>query len=522
MIKKKLLYILSILAFLLLLFSFSDVFGASLDENHFQLFFNNSDSMIFRNLPEDYYNKEIDYFFINKYTNSASDVFYYAFIIPRGKSTELGGYWFNTRYDREFLYNYDNGSSIVTNYCYLHFLRYEPNTDSWSFEGTTCRLDLNDTCVPSTYIYAPVEIYGNPQKTSVWRSKTGYVGDVPYVANTDAQLERLTVGELALNTFDVPASILTVSLYNDTINESLWSIPLMDYQEYYSRLDLEDPFSERGYVIPWQDLPEFDFIEGNQYTIYINYATNVQPSTRTFVASKTIHNIDIPLTHAPEEPTPTPTPDPNAGLIESNKETQNILNEQTNAIKEQTETNKNIFQKIGDILNLLNPFSEDFFAYKLLELLFEGLKSFILPSSEFLSDFFNKLSDWFQARLGFLWTPFDLVNQFLEKLDNNSLFGEPVIHIPNIDEPFTGQQIIQGNDFNLNSLLSNNTLQKMYDVYLMIVDFIIYIGVISLCYNTLVSVFRGSPSSISVTTSSTETPDNLIASENVTYITHDN
>ncbi len=64
---------------------------------------------------------------------------------------------------------------------------------------------------------------------------------------------------------------------------------------------------------------------------------------------------------------------------ERHDETISTLNEQTEAIKEQNETSKNIFQKIGDILSYINPFSENFFAYKLVELIVNGLKSLFIP-----------------------------------------------------------------------------------------------------------------------------------------------
>lgn len=108
------------------------------------------------------------------------------------------------------------------------------------------------------------------------------------------------------------------------------------------------------------------------------------------------------------------------------------------------------------------------------------------------------MSGWFQDRLGFLWTPFDIINEFLDRLNNDNLFTEPIVHIPNIQEPFTGQLLISAHDFNFNDLLTNDTLKTVHSIYLVIVDFIIYIGVMTLCYNSLVGVFRGSPDSITV------------------------
>lgn len=72
----------------------------------------------------------------------------------------------------------------------------------------------------------------------------------------------------------------------------------------------------------------------------------------------------------------------NEQLEETKKQTQKI-EEQTNAIKEQTEVSKNIFQRIGDILSYINPLSENFFAYKLIDLLIDALKSLFIPEERF-------------------------------------------------------------------------------------------------------------------------------------------
>lgn len=76
-------------------------------------------------------------------------------------------------------------------------------------------------------------------------------------------------------------------------------------------------------------------------------------------------------------------------IIESNNKTQE-------ALKENNETNKNIFQKIGDILNILNPFSENFFAYKLIELLLDALKSLFIPSDNFFNNWLADLNEYFR------------------------------------------------------------------------------------------------------------------------------
>lgn len=55
------------------------------------------------------------------------------------------------------------------------------------------------------------------------------------------------------------------------------------------------------------------------------------------------------------------------------------IDEQTEAIKEQTETTKGIWETLKQLLSYINPLSENFFAYKLIDLLIDGLKSLFLP-----------------------------------------------------------------------------------------------------------------------------------------------
>lgn len=156
-------------------------------------------------------------------------------------------------------------------------------------------------------------------------------------------------------------------------------------------------------------------------------------------------------------------------IKEENEKTQNAINAQTEVIKENNETNKNIFQKIGDILSFINPFSENFFGRKLVELIINGLKSLFIPEDGFFSDYFTELKDWFSERFGFLWAPFDFIIDLLTRIVNIN-FSEPVFSIPDINEPFTGHKLISAIDFNFNDLLENQALKTVHDIYLLIVD----------------------------------------------------
>ena len=86
-----------------------------------------------------------------------------------------------------------------------------------------------------------------------------------------------------------------------------------------------------------------------------------------------------------------------------------------NKLDEQNETSKSILGKIGDILSYINPFSENFFAYKLVDLIINGLKSLFIPKNlDFLENFKNTMSD----KLGFIASiPLQLIDFIIDLKD---------------------------------------------------------------------------------------------------------
>lgn len=87
----------------------------------------------------------------------------------------------------------------------------------------------------------------------------------------------------------------------------------------------------------------------------------------------------------------------------------------TNKLDEQNETSKSILGKIGDILSYLNPFSENFFAYKLVELIINGLKSLFIPKN---LDFLENFKDTMSEKLGFIASiPLQLIDFIIDLKD---------------------------------------------------------------------------------------------------------
>lgn len=147
--------------------------------------------------------------------------------------------------------------------------------------------------------------------------------------------------------------------------------------------------------------------------------------------------------------------------------------------EESQETQKGILATIKEVVSYINPFSENFFVYKLIDLLIEALKNLFIPGDEFFSNYFNELKEWFSDRFGFLAYPLDLVLDILNRILNIN-FTEPAFNIPEIKEPITNTNLISATSFNFNTLLENSTLKTVHDTYLILVDAVIIFALVNL------------------------------------------
>ena len=116
-------------------------------------------------------------------------------------------------------------------------------------------------------------------------------------------------------------------------------------------------------------------------------------------------------------------------------------------------------------------------------------KSVFIPSDDFLSNYFNDLFDWFTDRLGFLGYPVELFVDILNRILNIN-FADPVINIPDIPEPFTGELLIHSTTFNFNDLLENDVLKTVHDIYLILVDAVIIFALVNLAKNKFEEVTK--------------------------------
>lgn len=160
----------------------------------------------------------------------------------------------------------------------------------------------------------------------------------------------------------------------------------------------------------------------------------------------------------------------------------------------------NIKNGIGNISNSITTAIKEFWSYweSQLNLLWIGFKdatkSLFIPSNDFLKEWFDDLYVEFDEQFGFLSYPVTWTITFLERYLTLEDTGHyyitwNAVRVPNFD--FT---IIEGGSFDLATLLQNDTLRNMHDIYIMSVNALILIAFFALCYKTYDRIFNN-PSS---------------------------
>lgn len=143
-------------------------------------------------------------------------------------------------------------------------------------------------------------------------------------------------------------------------------------------------------IVQGQDYKTYKAVTGSARSIsmvYFTYYSNAEFSIKEFVISKTDNYVGYEK----------------FGQVCKNR------------LDEQNETSKGILGKIKDILSYINPLSENFFAYKLIELLIDALKSLIVPEN---FDFINDFKEVLENKLGFIASvPIQLLDYIISLKD---------------------------------------------------------------------------------------------------------
>lgn len=166
-----------------------------------------------------------------------------------------------------------------------------------------------------------------------------------------------------------------------------------------------------------------------------------------------------------------------------------VEEEEKDQLADLNNTNKNIFERIGEMLSYINPLSENFFAYKLIELLVDAIKSLFIPSDDFFSNWLDDLNEYFGDTFGILYYPFELVVDFFNRINSLEESSTAIITTPEFKLMDT--VLLQSYTYNFYDILQNDTFKTVHTIYLYVVDIILWLGVVLLCKNMLVTFIGG-------------------------------
>lgn len=337
-------------------------------------------------------------------------------------------------------------------------------------------------------------IYKNYTKDEVLYDPSA-ITSFPYIMNKESDLAKgnediIIMPEQFSNSDDIRFVIQKITetstdtgIYEEYIN-CFETIILNSSSDYY--VQVGDTGAGFYYKIPWSFIEEY-LEEGTKYNFVLSYSAN----NEDFQVDKIVKYVGLSGTdiyNSISSDIKNTTNTIVATINQSNENLQNSIEQQTEVQEEQLETSKGIWASIKEVISYINPFSENFFVYKLIDLLIDALKSLFIPGEGFLDTYFSELLNWFSDRLGFLSYPLELILDVLNRILTIN-FEEPIINIPDIYEPSTNIKIISERSFNFNSLLENNTLKTVHNIYLILVDAVIVFGLVNLLKNKLEEVF---------------------------------
>lgn len=173
----------------------------------------------------------------------------------------------------------------------------------------------------------------------------------------------------------------------------------------------------------------------------------------------------------------------------------NRIDDTNKKLDEQNNTSKGILGKLKDLLSYINPFSDNFFVYKLIELLIDALKSLFIPKDGFFMDWWNDFKSYMNLKLGFLTKPIDIfisfISGYLNLSDSNIIINIPDITVPNFEDHI----IIHSQSFNWKELLQSKTsLNNLWQLYLDFIDVFLIFNFIGLCEGVYARIFGGDTS----------------------------
>lgn len=139
---------------------------------------------------------------------------------------------------------------------------------------------------------------------------------------------------------------------------------------------------------------------------------------------------------------------------------------------------KNVINFLSDILSYINPFSQNFFVYKLIELLGNMLKWLFVPDDNFFSSHFGEIKETLQNKLGYQGY-IDIFSS-LEDISEN---GATTVNLK-------GYKI--GNlNIDVNKFINFNSILKYKDTWYSWVRAFMFIGLLIYNINQVYKLIRG-------------------------------
>lgn len=155
--------------------------------------------------------------------------------------------------------------------------------------------------------------------------------------------------------------------------------------------------------------------------------------------------------------------------------------ETTKEIQKIREENKGFF---GNIINTITSIPK-----MILDGLVDILKKVFIPSEEFFKTFMKDIGDFFKKKLGFLYTPIDIVTKFFERINSLSS-GNSTITIQEVRVPLFNQVLISSQNINLKSNIQQ-VFGSSYDFYLTFIDFVLWILFLKFASNKFKTFIKG-------------------------------
>ena len=119
------------------------------------------------------------------------------------------------------------------------------------------------------------------------------------------------------------------------------------------------------------------------------------------------------------------------------------------------------------------------------------LKPLFVPDGDLMYSLTTDFMDWFDTKLGFLGYPFTFTFNFLNRFLNLNDNGHYIISWPDIKVANFDFTIISAFNYDLASILKDEKINNMHEVYLKIIDGIVSIAFVFLCYKKYKEVFGG-------------------------------